>query len=146
MNAETEEPFTYKGKVSASILSSTNLTKKRVLKALIDLNPNKTPGPDGLHPKVLKEVAESICDPVYYIFLKSLETGEIPDFWELANITALHKGDDRGDPGNYRPVSLTSVLCKTLEKIMRENIIEHINNKGLLSENQHGFTSGIDLV
>ena len=141
MNTETEEPFTYKGKVSASTLSTINLTKERVLKALIDLNPNKTPGPDGLHPKVLKEVAESICDPVYYIFSKSLETGEIPEFWELANITALHKGGNRGDPGNYRPVSLTSVLCKTLEKIIRENIIEHINNEGLLSENQHGFTS-----
>ena len=58
MNAETEEPFTYKGKVSESILSSINLSKERVLKALIDLNPNKTLGPDGLHLNVLKEVAE----------------------------------------------------------------------------------------
>ena len=87
-------------------------------------------------------MAESICGSVYYIFLKSLEPGEIPKFWELANITALRKGGDRGDPGNYRPVSLTSVLCKTLEKIIRENIIDHINNEELLRENQHGFTSG----
>ena len=107
MNTETEEPFTYKGKVSASILSTINLTKERVLKALIDLNPNKTPGPDDLHLKVLKEVAESICDPVYYIFLKSLETGEIPDFGELANITALHKGGDRGDPGTQETLIQT---------------------------------------
>ena len=58
--------------------------------------------------------------------------------------TSLHciKDEIRGNPGNYRRVSLPSVLCKTLEKIIRENIIEHINNEGLLSENQHGFTSG----
>ena len=142
MNPETEEPFHYKGKVSANALNSIDLNRERVLKALKDLNPNKTPGPDGLHPKVLKEVAESICDPVYYIFLRSLETSEVPDFWELANITALFKGGDRSDPSNYRPVSLTSVLCKTLEKIIREEIVNHIDTEGILSENQHGFTNG----
>ena len=142
LDPETAEPFEYKGKISLQNKEFISLTKAKVLKALMDLNPNKTPGPDGLHPKVLKEVAESICDPVYFIFVKSLETGEVPDFWVLANITALFKSGIKNDPSNYRPVSLKLVLCKTLERLIREEITVHLSAEGLLHRSQHGFTHG----
>ena len=142
LDPETAEPFEYKGKISLQNKEFISLTKAKVLKALMDLNPNKTPGPDGLHPKVLKEVAESICDPVYFIFVKSLETGEVPDFWVLANITALFKSGIKNDPSNYRPVSLTSVLCKTLERLIRDEITDHLSAEGLIHRSQHGFTHG----
>ena len=78
-----------------------------VLKVLKNLDPNKTPGPDGMHPKVLMKVAEEIVEPVYMIYEESLLTSSIPDYWEVANITSIFKEGDRKDPGNYRPVSLT---------------------------------------
>ena len=72
------------------------------------------------------EVAEEIAEPVYMIYKESLLTSSIPDYWEIANITSIFKSGDRKDPRNYRPVSLTSVLCKVLEKLIREKILDHI--------------------
>ena len=117
---EVAEPFDFKGKIVREVLREVRLDRGMVLKVLKNLDPNKTPGPDGMHPKVLMEVAEEIAEPVYMIYEESLLTSSIPDYWEVASITSIFKGGDRKDPGNYRPVSLTSVLCKALEKLIRE--------------------------
>ena len=123
-------------------MESIEIDRSKVIKALKALDPNKTPGPDGLHPKVLMEVADQIGEPVHMIFVDSLTSCSLPNWCVLANITALYKGGARENPSNYRPVSLTSVLCKVLEKIIRECITGHINVEELLNSNQHGFTAG----
>ena len=71
------------------------------------------------------------------IYEESLLTSSIPDYWEVANITSIFKGGDRKDPGNYRPVSLTSELCKVLEKLFREKILDHICREDLFSQSLH---------
>ena len=43
------------------------------------------------------------------------------------------------DPGNYRPISLTSIVCKVFASIVREDIIKHLTSNNLLSNSQHGF-------
>ena len=76
------------------------------------------------------------------IYEDSLEVGETPEDWRTANVTPIFKKGDRNDPANYRPISLTSQVCKVLESIVREKVIEHLNVNNLLSEEQHGFREG----
>ena len=77
--------------------------------------------------------------PLTDIFHKSLSSGVIPDDWKKANITCIFKKGNKQDPGNYRPVSLTSVICKLLERTVREEIVNHLSVNKLLSDSQFGF-------
>ena len=75
-------------------------------------------GPDKLHPRILKEIAKEISLPLSIIYNNSFITGNIPQQWRFASITALFKNGDRKFAGNYRPVSLTCILCKVMENIV----------------------------
>ena len=94
---------------------------------------------DEIVPKLLLENAEVLSEPLFYIFRKSLDTGQVPLDWKRANVTAIYKKDDRELPSNYRPISLTSQVCKIFESIIRDNMIEHINVNKLINDSQHGF-------
>jgi len=83
-----------------------------------------------------------MCVPLTMIYQLSIESGECPSDWKVANVTPIHKKGDRTDPSNYRPVSLTSQVCKILESLVRKGIIEHMNENYLMSEAQHGFREG----
>ncbi|XP_033747129.1 uncharacterized protein LOC117332353 [Pecten maximus] len=72
-------------------------------KLLGNLNENKSSGPDGMHPKVLKELRKNISVPLANIFNKSLLEGKVPQAWKEANITAIYKKGPKSDPSNYRP-------------------------------------------
>ena len=87
------------------------ITEDEVLKILKDLKPNKSAGPDELHPKSLLEMREMLSKPLALIFNSSLRTGQVMERWKLGNIVAIFKKGDKSEPGNYRPVSLTSVVC-----------------------------------
>jgi len=93
------------------------ISNESVSKLLHDLKLSKSAGPDDIHPCVLKELASQLSTPLTLIFRSSLSTGKLPCSWKSANITAVYKKGDRKDPSNYRPVSLTSVVCKILEKL-----------------------------
>ena len=103
------------------------------------MNVTKSMGPDSLHPHLLKEVACEISLPLSIIFNKSLISGSIPDDWRLANITAIFKKGDRNNPENYRPISLTCILCKVLESIIKDHIMIYLERNDMLSQCQHGF-------
>ena len=87
------------------------ITPVDVAKKLSNMNANKSLGPDGAAPRVLKELQEIIAEPLYLIFRQSLNLGKIPVGWKIW----LFKKGDRHQAKNYRPVSLTPVICKTLE-------------------------------
>ena len=95
----------------------------RRVKLLKGLNPSKALGPDELHPRVLKVLAIELGPVFAHLFQQSIDTGEIPKEWSLANICPLFSKSDRSIACNYRPVSLTCVPCKLLEHIVRSNII-----------------------
>ncbi|RMC07029.1 hypothetical protein DUI87_16482 [Hirundo rustica rustica] len=78
------------------------------------LDTRKSMGPDGIHPSVMRELADEFAKPLSIIYQQSWLTGEVPDDWKLANVTPIHKKGGREDPSNYRPVSLTSVPGKTM--------------------------------
>ena len=92
-----------------------NLTEEEIKKILAKIKIDKSPGPDAIHPRILYELREVICKPPHKIFKTSMETGEIPEEWRHANVTAIHKKGSRLIASNYKPVSLTSVVCKTME-------------------------------
>ena len=72
--------------------------------------------------------------------MKTLECGHVPKDWKLANVTAIFKKGDKELANNYRPVSLTSHVCKVFESILRDCIVEHLNKYNLINNSQHGFT------
>ena len=76
--------------------------------------------PDGLHSKVLKELADVVPEPLNEIFEKSWITGKLPEDWKRADVVPVFKKGGKVDPENYRPISLTSILGKILEKIIKE--------------------------
>ena len=82
-----------------------------------------------------------MAQPLYLIFRKSLDEGVVPDDWKQANVTPIYKKGKKIDPSNYRPISLTSVPCKVMERIVKNSIIDHLEQNSLLSKHQHGFRS-----
>ena len=88
---------------------------------------------------MLKELSEELALPLCILFNKSLESGEVPEDWKTAVVTAIFKKGTRSDPGNYRPVSLTCVVCKVLESIVRDVLVNFMNSNKLYSPCQHGF-------
>ena len=110
-----------------------------VYEKLMKLNPGKTPGPDKWHPRFLKNIADLISHPLSILFQKSLNEGILPSDWLKACITAIYKKGEKSKPGNYRPVSMTSIICKLMESIVRDKLVEHMVENDLFSDCQHGF-------
>ena len=106
-----------------------------IIAYLFTLNPSKALGPDELHPRVLKELASELGPVFAHLFQQSIDMGEIPKEWSLANICPLFKKGELAC--NYRPVSLTCVLCKLLEHIVCSNIMAHLDEHKLLSDRQY---------
>lgn len=104
--------------------------------------PQGQPGPDGIKPSLLQQFSSSLIMPLTIIFNKSLETGEVPEGWKKANVTPIFKKGTKGCPGNYRPVSLTSVPCKLLETIIKDKLMQHLIENNLIRDSQHGFMPG----
>ena len=115
------------------------INQGRIAKALGTLKINKAAGVDELNSSFLKGCANGIMTPLELIFLKSIDTGEIPSDWKQANVSVIFKKGSKKEPGNYRPVSLTCHLGKILEKIIKEDMVKYLEGNKLLFESQHGF-------
>ena len=84
-------------------------------------------------------VAEAIVEPLRIIYTKTLSSGIVPRDWKNANVTAIFKKGSRKKAENYRPVSLTSHICKCFERIVKDEMVSHLERKCLIKESQHGF-------
>ena len=124
---------------SRSKLLNCDIEATKVENLLRQLKTPSAPGPDGVHSIVLRSCAKSLAKPLSIIFKKSLDAGRLPSDWTRANVSPIFKKGTRTQPLNYRPVSLTSVPCKILEKLVKEVIVEHLKDNQILSQQQHGF-------
>jgi len=109
---------------------------------LSNLDAHKSMGPDGMHPRVLRELADIVAEPPSIIFERSWRTGEVPEDWRKVHITPIFKKGKKEDPGNYRSVSLTSILGKMMEQLILEVIIKQVEEKKVIRSSKHGFTKG----
>ena len=96
-------------------------------------------GPDDIHPKLLKSLAENhdFVKSLTLLYNKCIEECKIPTIWKTANVVALHKKGSKKEALNYRPVSLTCILCKVYEQFLRRHILMLVEDK--ICNNQHGF-------
>ena len=120
-------------------LSSLTFQECDILLAINNMKINKAPGPDKISPRILKEAKNEIVKPLSILFNKSLLTGNVPCEWKLANVTPIFKKGSKSQPGNYRPISLTSVAGKLMESIIRDKIVKFLEENDIIKDSQHGF-------
>ena len=94
-----------------------------VLKEIEKLKVNKAPGPDNISSYLLKQLKDQLAIPLTIILKNSLQDGSVPSSWKEANITPIFKKGSKHSPGNYRPISLTSVPGKILETIIKKQFL-----------------------
>ena len=140
-------PPTFKQRAYREPLTDITINDDMVAAVLGRLKPNKSPGGDGLHPRVLVELKHEMATPLRMIFTQSLLDGQLTPVMERSGkVTPIYKKGKRHIPGNYRPVSLTSMAGKCMERLIRDVIMTHMTENDLLSPKQHGFIHGRSCV
>jgi hypothetical protein len=129
-----------------SELATVKFRESDVRKKIREQRTDAAAGPDGIGPRVLKELQDGLVPALTAIFTKSMEEGSVPPDWKDANVTPIFKKGSKSAPGNYRPVSLTSVSCKLMESIIRDSVTEHLSSNNLIGKSQHGFLRGRSCV
>lgn len=119
-----------------------NIDENEIANILQNLDVKKAICPEGFHPLMLKVTSEEIAIPLKIIFETSIKQGKLPQQWKNAIIKPIYKKGDKKKVSNYRPVSITSQICRTLEKIIRRHIMNFMCEKMLLSKYQYGFIKG----
>ncbi len=119
--------------------SESDISIVDVANKLHDLDDTKAMGVDGIHPRVLSNCSASFAFPLTLVFMRAISTGDVPDLWKKSNVTPIFKKGSKVKASNYRPVSLTCVLCKVMESFIHERIMSFCSVNGLISKAQHGF-------
>ena len=118
------------------------VTAEDILEAIKDIKMDSAPGPDGIPAILLKRCAECLSVPIQLLWSESMKTGLVPKFYKLGYVTPLHKKGSRAEPVNYRPVTLTSHIVKTFERVVRKSMVTYLETNELLTGRQHGFRAG----
>ena len=136
---EDKDNIPSKGPSPYPSMPDIQVTPKGVQKLLKELNPYKATGPDEVPSRILQVGALELAPALVKLYQYSIDTGEVPQDWRDANVVPIFKKGDRHQPSNYRPVSLTSVVCKVLEHIVHSSIMTHFDRWNILCDSQHGF-------
>lgn len=120
-------------------LSKIAITRLTVQEILQSLDPSKASGPDNISPRVLKQTATSIAPSLARIFNFSLASKKCPDAWKLANVTPLHKKDNRQQVKNYRPISLLSCVGKVFERCVFKEVFNFLHTNKLFTKFQSAY-------
>jgi len=126
---------------TASTLTDITFTAELVYKRLCKLKVSSSPGPDGLHACLLKNLALPLAMPLSLLFSVSFDTSSLPDIWKFAVVCPVFKKGMSSNVSNYRPISLTSIVCKIMEAIVKDQVISYMLANDLITKQQHGFLS-----
>lgn len=127
---------------NAETLSDVEFTLLDVQQTLQALPRSAAAGPDQLPPILLKECADCLTPTLHQLFRRSLDSATLPQAWKHAVVTPIHKKGDRKLATNYRPISLTSAVCKSMERLVANAIFAFARRTGIIPEYQHGFVPG----
>lgn len=137
---ENEKEFFNTENPEENHLTDIFITDDEVKDAISDMKSSASAGPDGFPAIILKKCSENLSIPLADLFNKSLQSSSIPNKLKEAFVIPIHKGNSsKNVAANYRPVSLTSNIIKTMERILRKHMIKHLENQGTLNDRQHGF-------
>ena len=114
-----------------------DFNRNRVHKHFSNINSNKASGPDGIHGKILKNRSESLAYPLSLLLKVSYNTVSLPKEWKLANVVPIHKKGSKDYIKNYRPISLTCLVMKLFEIILKEELL--LRTSHLIDSRQHWF-------
>ena len=138
-DVDPEQTFTGE---ETDMLKDIVISKEIVIREIDRLKKTKSPGPDNIYPRILKECREQLGEPIARLFQNSIDTGFVPKLWRQANVVPIFKKGDKSDKSNYRPISLTSVIGKMLEAIIARAVRKHLDDHNLIRHSQHGFSKG----
>ncbi len=147
LNNQFQSVFTHEGNSTLPDMARSphgeipklTITLKGVLDQLSKINISKSQGPDGIPPWFLNRYASHLAPVIHDIFQSSVDSGQVPNTWKEANVTAIFKKGSRAETSNYRPISLTPVVSKLLEHIIHSHIMKHLEQHHILTDHQHGF-------
>ena len=122
-----------------STISEINITPKEVVKAIDEISADSACGENDIPALILKKCKQNLSQPIMILWKESFETGYIAKQYKTQVITPVHKKSSKADPANYRPIALTSHIIKTFERIVRNQLVAHLEKNHLLCKNQHGF-------
>jgi len=128
--------------VDGPSIENIQVTKKDVIEKIDALKKTNSCGPDGITSHVLKCFKHELSGTLAKMYNKSLASGEVPTDWNNGNVTPLFKKGSKGKPENHRPIMLTSIPCKMLESLIKDKLVEHLDNNNLIKSSQHGFSKG----
>jgi hypothetical protein len=129
------------------IFTFREITEEEVLTLLLNMSTNKATGMDSLSIKLVKLSAPLITNAMTVIFNKSIVSGNFPCEWKISKVTPVYKTGPRGDMNNYRPISVISIIAKTMENLVYINVLhEYFIKNDMLTNSQHGFRPNLSTV
>ncbi len=124
------------------LLDTINISPDDVLTAIKDISGSSAAGPDGMPSTLFKNCSKELAQPLAVFYQKTIEEGILPSICKAAAVIPIHKGGDKSLPSNYRPISLTPIITKILERIIRHTLVSYLENNDLMNCTQHGFRKG----
>jgi hypothetical protein len=129
--------------ITEDSVTNFRISTSDIRSAMNDQSVHSCPGPDGIPSILIKKCLPELIEQLLQLFQHSLDTGDVPQLFRSAFVKpALKHGKSKATPSSYRPLSMTSVLSKCLERILRKLLQDHLERNGLLSDSQHGFRKG----
>ena len=141
-DAPTKKNTTPKGTSTKSQLSNITFERKDIIDAIDEIKVDSATSDGEIPARILKGCKEPLSHALYILWKKSMETSLIPPCYKEQSITPIHKKGSKTDPGNYRPVSLTSHVIKVFERVVRKRLVDYLESNNLISSKQHGFRKG----
>ena len=120
-------------------LTNITFSPESIYATITKIKPKYTIDPEGYSPHLLKKLLPALSLPLSLIFNTFISVSKIPQNWKTAIVTPIFKKGSSSDPHNYRPVSVTSVFCKVMERIIVSEITAHLYKNNLITSDQHGF-------